>query len=80
METFIPRVEQVTDQTKRRLFEEDTVPAAEKIVSIFEPHTAIIRRNKQAKPTEFGRKTWLDEVDGGITSNYRVVDYIFIMI
>ena len=74
LETFIPRVEQVIDQTKRRLFDNDSVPAEEKIVSIFEPHTSIIHRNKLSKPTEFGHKVWLDEVDGGITSNYRVLE------
>jgi IS5 family transposase len=74
LEQFIPRVEQVIEQTVRRVFEEQMVPAQEKIVSIFEPHTDIIRRNKAHKPTEFGHKVWLDEVDGGIVANYRVLD------
>jgi hypothetical protein len=43
------------------------VPAAEKLVSLFEPHTAIIKRGKPApRDTEFGRKIMLDEVDGGM--------------
>jgi len=74
LEQFIPRVEQVIEQTVRRVFEEQIVPAQEKIVSLFEPHTDIIRRNKANKPTEFGHKVWLDEVDGGIVANYRVLD------
>lgn len=74
LEQFIPRVEQVIEQTVRRVFEEQIVPAQEKIVSLFEPHTDIIRRNKANKPTEFGHKVWLDEVDGGIVTNYRVLD------
>ena len=41
------------------------MPAAQKkLVSIFEEHTAIIRRGKARKQTEFGRKVWLSEVDG----------------
>ena len=74
LETFIPRVEQAVDQTVRRVFHEESVPAQEKIVSLFEPHTAVIRRGKPGKETEFGRKVWLDEVDGGIVSRWQVLE------
>ena len=74
LEQFIPRVEQVITQTKRRVFEGEQVPAKEKIVSIFEPHTDIICRGKANQPVEFGHKVWLDEVEGGIISNYRILD------
>jgi IS5 family transposase len=71
---FIPLVEQVIQQTVRRVVEGEKVPAKEKLVSIFEPHTDIIRRGKKGRPVEFGHKIWLDEVDGGIVSNYRVLE------
>jgi IS5 family transposase len=74
LETFIPRAEQVIDQTIRRVFQDEKVPAEEKIVSIFEPHTAIIRRGKAGKPVEYGRKVWLDEVEGGIVTRWNVLD------
>jgi IS5 family transposase len=74
LETFIPRVEQAVDQTVRRVFHEEKVPAAEKILSLFEPHTAIIRRQKAGKPVEFGHKVWLDEVDGGIVTRWSVLE------
>jgi len=74
LETFIPRVEQAVEQTVRRVFHEEKVPATEKIVSLFEPHTAIIRRQKAGKPVEFGRKVWLDEVDGGIVTRWSVLE------
>jgi IS5 family transposase len=74
LETFIPRAEQVIDQTIRRVFQNEKVPASEKIVSIFEPHTAIIQRGKASKPVEFGRKVWLDEVEGGIVTRWEVLD------
>jgi IS5 family transposase len=51
-----------------------SVPAAEKLGSIFESHTEIIRRGKSGKPTEFGRKVWLSEVERGIVSTYRILD------
>ncbi len=74
LETFIPRVEQVIEQTTRRVLQGETVPADEKIVSLFEPETAIIRKGKIANATEFGRVVWLDEVEGGIISRYEVLD------
>ena len=70
---FVPLVRQVIRQTQRRVLDGEAVPAGEKIVSLFEPHSQIIRRGKVGKPTEFGRKVWLDEVDGGIVSSYRVL-------
>jgi IS5 family transposase len=74
LETFLPRAEQVVEQTIRRVFQDEKVPAEEKIVSIFEPHTAIIRRGKAGKPVEYGHKVWLDEVEGGIVTRWEVLD------
>ena len=74
LETFIPRVEQVLEQTTRRVLQGETVPATEKIVSLFEPETAIIRKGKIAQATEFGRVVWLDEVEGGLISRYAVLE------
>jgi IS5 family transposase len=73
LQQFVPLVEQVVEQACRRIFGDESVPAAEKVVSLFEPHTQIIRRGKVNQPTEFGRKVWLDEVDGGIISRYAVL-------
>jgi transposase, IS5 family len=71
---FLPRVARVIDQTVRRVLAGEKVPADEKLVSLFEPETAIIRKGKPARPTEFGRVIWLDEVEGGIVSGYRILD------
>jgi len=68
-----PLIEQVIDQTCRRVFEGTTVPAPQKLVSLFEPHTRIIRRGKARQPTEFGRMVWLDEAEGGIVSRYAIL-------
>jgi len=70
----IPLVRQVVTQTTRRVFQGEAVPASAKLVSLFEPHTAIIRKGKPGRPTEFGRVLWLDEVEGGIISRYAVLE------
>jgi IS5 family transposase len=47
----------VVDQTERRVLRGEQVPAQEKVVSIFEPHTDIIIKKK--RETEFGHKLCL---------------------
>lgn len=74
LRTFMPRARQVLDQTVRRVFAGEKVPADEKLVSIFEPHTDIIRRGKPNKETEFGHMVWLGEVEGGFIAQYQVLD------
>jgi IS5 family transposase len=61
---FAELLQRVISQSRRRVLEGEQVLATEKVLSIFEPHTAIIRRGKAKKPTEFGRKVWLSEVEG----------------
>lgn len=73
LQIFIDRTQQVIAQTVRRVFHEERVPAEDKLVSLFEPHTDIIKRGKAHRPTEFGHKVWFDEVDGGIVSDYRIL-------
>jgi IS5 family transposase len=73
LDHFVPLLEQGIDQAVRRVLQEEQVPAAEKVLSLFEPHTMIITRRKIGKPREYGRKVLLDEVDGGIISRYEVL-------
>jgi len=74
LEHFLPLTQRVITQTTRRVFEGQSVPAPEKVVSLFEAHTAIIQRGKAPpRDTEFGRKVWYSEVDGGLVSEYRIL-------
>jgi len=74
LERVMPLVRRVVAQTTRRVFQGEAVPAEETWVSLFEPHTAIIRQGKPGHPTAFGRVIWLDEVEGGIISRYAVLE------
>ena len=42
LEHYLPLMEQVMEQTRRRVLAGERVPTADKIVSIFEPHTDIL--------------------------------------
>jgi transposase, IS5 family len=71
---FIPLAKQVIAQATRRIVQGEQVPASEKIVSIFEEHTDIIRPGKESRPVEYGHKVWLNEVEGGLVSHYRILE------
>lgn len=74
LQHYLPLVRRVIDQTRRRVFDGQSVPATKKLVSLFEPHTAVIRRGKTPpRDTEFGRKIWYSEVEGGLISDYRLL-------
>ena len=75
-EHFVGLVEQGIAQATRRVLHDEHLPAAEKILSLFEEHTQIISRQKMGKPREFGRKVLIDEVDGGIISRYEILEEI----
>jgi len=64
----------VIDQTRRRVLEGETVPADEKVYSIFESHTDLIKRGKAQKPVEFGHKVFLAESAHGLITDYQVLE------
>jgi IS5 family transposase len=71
LERMIPRVQQVMHQTRERLFKGNT-HLPDKLVSLFEPHTEIIRKGKAAKPTEFGKMVKIQEAEAQIVTHYEV--------
>ena len=67
------RVRQVVKQAKARVLDGITdLPG--KIVSLFEPHTEIIRKGKASKPTEFGKMIQVQETENQIITHYEVFD------
>jgi IS5 family transposase len=66
--------DQVIGQTRRRVLEGEQVPSEEKLYSIFEEHTDLIKRGKAQKPVEFGHKVFLAESAHGLITDYQVLD------
>jgi IS5 family transposase len=73
IEHFLPLVDQAIAPARRRVLRGEAVPAADTLLSLFEPRTQPIRRHKAGKPTEFGRKVLIDEVAGGSTSHGAIL-------
>jgi IS5 family transposase len=69
---FLPLVEKVITQTRERVFG-GNCHVEGKVLSLFEPHTEVIRKGKAHKPNEFGRLVRIDEVEHGIVSGYEVL-------
>jgi IS5 family transposase len=66
-----PLVQRVLAQTRARVLGRDThVP--DKVLSVFEPHTEIIRKGKIAKPNEFGKLVTIQESEHQIVTAYEV--------
>ena len=64
LEHYLPLVSRVIDQSERRVLGGEQVPAADKIVSIFEPHTDIIRKDR--RDTYYGHKVTLSTGRSGL--------------
>jgi len=73
LDEFLPLVRRVLHQTKERVFEGNH-HVANKLLSLFETHTQVIRKGKLSKPVEFGRLVRIDEVEGGIVSRAEVLE------
>ena len=61
---LLPRVAQVIDQTTRRVLCGEAVPADEKLVSLFEAHTDVIRKDR--RDTYYGHKIFLTTGASGL--------------
>jgi IS5 family transposase len=73
LERMIPRVRQVMRQARERIVKGNTRVAG-KLVSLFEPHTEVIRKGKAAKPTEFGKMVKIQEAERQIVIDYEVYE------
>jgi len=73
LETFVPRVQQVMRQTRARILGGDT-HVADKLLSLFEPSTEVIRKGKAGKPNEFGKMVKFQEAEHQIITAYVVYD------
>jgi len=63
----------VCDTARRRVLEDEIVPNEDKIFSIFEPHTELIKRGKQPVPIQYGHNVLVIEDAVGFVVDYRVV-------
>ena len=73
LDEMIPRVQQVMKQARARVLDGNT-RADNKILSMFEPDTEVIRKGKASKPTEFGKMVKIQEAENQIVTHFEVFD------
>jgi IS5 family transposase len=66
-----PLLQRVMAQTRARVLRGDT-HVADKVMSLFEPHTEGIRKGKIVKPTEFGKLVTIQEAEHQVVTAYAV--------
>lgn len=74
MEHYTGLAVKVIDQTRRRVLEEEKVPNDEKLFSIFEPHTELLKRGKAGKEVEFGHMILIQQVAEKLITDYDVFE------
>lgn len=61
------------DLIERRLLKEETIPAAEKVFSLFEPHTEWIQKGKQRPDVELGHRLLIATDQDELIQDYEVL-------
>jgi IS5 family transposase len=74
LRSFLSPMQQVVAVARRAKVAGETVPANERVYSIFEPHTELIKRGRRHKPVEFGHKVLLCETAEKFITDYEVYE------
>lgn len=72
LQRYLPLIDRVLDQAKRRIIDGETVPNDEKIFSIFEPHTELLKRGKSWRNIEYGHMVQFEQVRSKLITGYEV--------
>jgi len=61
------------DLVERRVIRGESIPHEEKVFSLFEPHTDLIKKGKSMPPVEFGRRLLIGTQSDGLIVDYKVM-------
>ena len=70
----LPVMCQVARVARRRAFDGEKVPNADKVFRMFEAHTELIKRGRRGKPIEFGHKVLLTQSREKFITDYVVLE------
>jgi IS5 family transposase len=70
---FLPAMRTVVHNAWRAQIQGETVPAHQRVFSIFEPHTELIMRGRHNKPIEFGHMVLLCQAREKFITDYEVL-------
>ena len=70
LDHYLSLARRVVSQATQRVLEGRTVANKDKLLSIFEPHTELIKRGKAGKLFEYGHMIQVQQVDGCFITDY----------
>jgi len=70
---YLPIVNKIIDQAEKRVFEGIILPSDQKVYSLFEEHTELVKRGKARKPLEFGHKVLIAQTGEKFIHHYEVL-------
>jgi IS5 family transposase len=62
------------DLVERRLLKKEVIAHEEKIFSLFEPHTELIKKGKMMPPVEFGHRLLVSSEQHGLIIDYKIME------
>ena len=71
---YLPLIRKICRTAERATLKGETVPAHDRIFSLFEEHTELIKRGKSNKPVEFGHAVWLAQSRSKFITDYEVME------
>jgi transposase, IS5 family len=74
LKAYLPSMRTIARNARRAQVQGETVPAVERVFSLFEPHSELIQRGKRQKPVEFGHKILLCESKEKYITDYEVYE------
>jgi IS5 family transposase len=74
LKSYLAAMKTVVAVARRAQLDGETVPASERVFSLFEQHTELIKRGKRSKPTEFGHKVLLSQTREKFITDYEVYE------
>lgn len=74
LQAYLPAMRTVVTNARRVQVNGETVPASERVFSLFEQHTELIQRGRRQKPVEFGHKILLCESAEKFITDYEVYE------
>jgi IS5 family transposase len=72
LKSFLPSMKKVVVQARRAQLDGETVPATQRVFSIFEPHSELIKRGRREKPVEFGHALLLCQTPEKSITDFEV--------
>ena len=74
LKAYLPSMKKIVATARRAQIEGETVPASDRVFSLFEQHTELIKRGRREKPVEFGHKVLLCQTVEKFITDYEVYE------